>query len=272
MIILIVGETGSGKTSLGVAFGIKDMDNGDEQIELAQQSQLTFPDYANVELPKDHLVYGDIFISGSENSNQPNTIHFTTGYRFGLPNDDFETDYFPYGSTIIFDEARKYFPARKSMKDFEHGGIHEKTFQAFELNRQHGLKIILITQLINHIDINIRSLANIVIEPYEITQEKSDGTLIHIITKWKCRQYGSVGDFERYKSGDKNVVVEDVEFAFNDDIFEYYDTEYFNFMFMKGLKKYSNITLPPCDGTKKSVNKLYELYGNIKPIKKDIKV
>ena len=115
----------------------------------------------------------------------PHTPHFTTGYRFGLPNDDFETDYYPYGSTLIFDESRKYWSARKSMLTYEKGGTHEKTFEGFELSRQNNLTIIMITQLINHLDINIRSLCHQVIEPYEIRQEQVGKRLVFIRTIWK---------------------------------------------------------------------------------------
>ena len=264
MIILILGDTGSGKTSLGVSFGIKAMDNGEESVEMCRDRLSAYSGYSKVEIPSEHLVYSDIFMHGSEVNNTERTAHFTTGYRFGLPNEDFETDYFPYGSTIIFDEARKYWSARKSMLPYDKGGTHEKTFEAFELHRQNGLTIIMVTQLLTHIDNNIRSLAHIVIEPLEIIQERVGKVLKHDITKWKCRVYGSCDEYEQFKKGDKSIKVEETEYTFNGDIFECYDSEFFMFKFIHGLKKYSCIKLKPCDGTKQSVKKLYELYSDLR--------
>lgn len=264
MIILILGKTGVGKTSLGVAMAIKEMDKGQEALEVARDKLSSFSGYSKVKLPSDHLVYTDIYINGTEVNNKPNIAHFSNGFRFGLPNSDFETDYFPYGSTIVYDEARKYWPARKSMLDFKSGGTHEKVLEAFELSRQGGLTIILITQLIRHLDLNIRSLAHKVIEPYEITQEVVGKKLKHTITKWKYKEFAGVEEYERYYSGDKTIKVLDEEFVFDGDIFEFYDSEYFIFKYLYGLKKYSSNKLTPCDGSKRSVEKLVELYGDMR--------
>ncbi|MBQ3158563.1 MAG: hypothetical protein IJB98_02595 [Clostridia bacterium] len=264
MIILLIGETGGGKTSLGVNFGIKAMDNGREDIEIAKQRLCGYRGFSKVKMPKDHLVYSDIYFFGSEDSNNSRVVNFTTGYRFGLPNEDFETDYFPYGSTLIFDEARKYWNARKSMASYENGGIHPKTLEAFELHRHNNLTIILITQLENHIDLNVRSLAHVVIEPYELIQEKIGEKLKRIVTKWKCHKYRNVDDYVLSKKGDKSVIVEDIEYVFNGDIFDCYDSEFFMFQFLHGLKKYSGIKMKPCSGTRDSVKKMYELFCDLR--------
>lgn len=264
MIIYIVGSTGSGKSSLAVNFGLKSMDNGKEALKVARDRLSCFEGYSKVSLPENHLTYSDIYMCGSEIYSKKQTSHFTTGYRFGLPNDDFETDYFPYGSTIIYDEARKYWSARKSLLPYDKGGTHEKTFEAFELHRQNNLTIILVTQLYNHIDVNIRTLAHLVIEPYEINQEKVGKKLKRIITKWKCREFASVEDYEMYKKNDKNIKFEEKEYIFNGDIFQCYDSEFFIFKFIHGLRKFSHVRLKPCDGTKKSVKKLFELYSDLR--------
>lgn len=264
MIILIVGDTGGGKTSLGVNFGIKAMDRGKEDIESSMCKLEGFSGFKKIKIPDDHLVYSDMFFHGSENSNKENVVNFTTGYRFGLPNSDFETDYFVYGSTLIFDESRKYWSARKSMLSYDKGGTHPKTLEAFELHRHNGLTIILISQLINHLDINIRSLAHLVINPYEILQEKVGSKLKRIITKWKCRQFKSAEDYEFYIKGDKTVKFEDVEYIFNGDIFDCYDSEFFMFQFLHGLKKYGCVKMKPCDGTRASVKKMYEMYSDLR--------
>lgn len=248
------------------------MDNGEEQLEVAQESLSAFSGFSKVKLPEEHLVYSDIYMCGSEVDINPHIPHFTTGYRFGLPNDDFETDYYPYGSTLIFDEARKYWSARRSMLTYEKGGTHEKTFEGFELSRQNNLTIIMITQLINHIDINIRSLCHQVIEPYEIRQEQVGKRLVFIRTIWKCRVYEGVDEYEMAKKGDKTIKVDEFEYIFNGDIFECYDTEFFRFKYLHGLKKYTKTRLKPCDGTRQSVKKLYELYSDLRTNYKKDKV
>lgn len=242
---------------------VKAMDNGAEDLEVAQGMLQSYSGFAKVKLPSEHLVYSDIYINGTEADILSHTPHFTTGYRFGLPNEDFETDYYPYGSTIIFDEARKYWSARKSMLSYDKGGTHDKTFEAFELSRQNGLNIIMVTQLINHIDLNIRSLCHKVIEPYEIEQRQVGKKLVYTQTIWKCRVYEGVNEYELAKNGNKNVVVENIEYIYNGDIFECYDTEFFRFKYLHGLRKYTSLQLKPCDGSRKSVKKLYELYGNL---------
>jgi len=264
LVIFILGKTGFGKTSLGVYFGIKAMDNGKESLEIAQSRLSCYSGYNKIKLPNNHLVYSDIYICGSEENNKPSTPHFTTGYRFGLPNPDFETDYYPYGSTIIFDEARKYWSARKSMLTYENGGTHEKTLEAFELSRHNGLDIYIITHLTNHIDINIRSHAHKVIAPIEVIQDEVGERLKFTITKWKCKEFSDIDDYESYLKGDKTIKFEDTEYVYNGDIFECYDSEYFIFKFLQGLRTYKSVKFKPFDGTKKSANLLVELYSNLR--------
>lgn len=271
MITIIIGKTGCGKSSLGCAIGIKAMDNGCDAVELSKSSLECFPGYKNLNIPKDHLVYSDIFIHGSETSIKENFSYFSTGYRFGLPNDDFEIDYFPYGSTIIFDETRKYWSARKSMSGFELGGTHEKVLEAFELSRQGGLDIYLIMHMTNQVDIQIRSQAHRVIAPESIDFQLVGKKLKHIETIWKGKEFKSIEDYERYIHGEK-VEYSDFEYVYHGDIRECYDTEFFRFKWFKGLKKYCAVRLKPCDGTKKSVNNLDKMFSKSVGYKKKEKV
>lgn len=257
---IIIGKPGCGKSSLGCAVGIHAMDNGAEAIEICKQSLEAFPEYKNVDIPKDHLVYSDIFIHGSETSIRENVSYFSTGYRFGLPNDDFETDYFPYGSTIIFDETRKYWPARKSMSGFEYGGTHDKVLEAFELSRQAGLDIYLIMQLPNQVDIQIRSQAHRVVAPESMDFQLVGKKLKHIETIWKGKEFKSIEDYERCLHGEK-VDYSDFKYVFKGDIRECYDTNFFRFKWFVGLKKYNSSRLKPCDGTRKSVKLLDKMFS-----------
>lgn len=274
MITIIIGRTGSGKTSLGSAIAIRAMDNGEEAVEMCKESTKKYSDYMNIEIPKEHLVYCDFFISGSEVFNVPRSPYFTTGFRIGLPNDDFETDYFPFGSTIVLDETRKYWSARKSTQGYEAGGTHEKVLEFFELSRQNGLDIYLIMHMVNQVDIQIRSQAHQVLAPEKIEFFEVVQKLKSVVTRWTGKKYNSIQDYESSLMGVK-VESEDFIYEFNGDIRECYDTNFFRFKFFEGLKKYSQNRLVPCDGTKKSVRDLVKkfsscsVYVNIKKEKKN---
>ncbi len=273
MIILIVGPTGVGKTSLAVAMGIKAMDNGQDDIEVYNDRIQSYSGYSKVKIPTDHFVYSDIFMCGSESSNNLNIPHFTTGFRMGLKNEDFEVDYFPYGSTIILDETRKYWPARKSMLGYEKGGVHESTLEFFELHRHNNLTIILISHFVTDVDVKIRELAHLVIAPYDIDIELVGNKLKYEQTHWKYRVFKSVSDYDLFMHGNKEVEFEAQDYIFNDNIMDYYDTEFFLFKFLYGLnKKYSNVRLKPCNGTRASVRRLVELYGKIYALKNGNKI
>jgi len=260
MLILIEGNKGVGKTSLAVSFIIKAMDDGEEQLERARASLEFFPGYKNIPLPKNHLVYTDIDARGSEISLNDNKPHVSTGFRFGLPNNDFVTDYIPYGSLVVYDEARKYWPARKSMLTYEKGGTHEKTLEAFELSRHNGLDVILICHKPNHIDKNIMNLADMVIVPYEFSVELIGDKLKFETSIWKCRIFESNIDYELWLNGNKNIKFEEKTYTFKGNIFDHYDSEYFRFKFLAGLERYSENDLEDCDGTKESVERLNKLY------------
>lgn len=260
MITIIIGKTGCGKTSLACAIGIRAMDNGSDYIDKFNEKIEAFSDFKDISIPSDHLVYSDIFIHGSETSIKENVSYFSTGYRFGLPNDDFETDYYPFGSTIIFDETRKYWSARKSMLGFDTGGTHEKVLEAFELSRQNGLDIYLIMHLVNQVDVQIRSQAHRVLAPESIDFVLVGKKLKHIETVWKGKVFSSIDDYERFTHGE-NVSCDDFEYVFYGDIRECYDTEFFRFKWFDGLKKYANVKIMPCDGTRDSVAKLVAMFS-----------
>lgn len=261
MITLIIGRTGSGKTSLGTAIAIKAMDNGDEAVEKCKESMKLFSDYMNIEIPKEHLVYCDFYVSGSEIFNTPRSSHFTTGFRIGLPNEDFETDYFPFGSTIVLDETRKYWSARKSTQGYEAGGTHEKVLEFFELSRQNGLDIYLICHMVNQIDVQIRNQAHQVLAPEKIEFLDVGKKLKSILTRWTGKKYNSIQDYESSLMGVK-VDCENFVYDFNGDVRECFDTNFFRFKFFEGLKKYSQSRLVPCDGTKKSVKELVKKFSS----------
>lgn len=258
MITILIGRTGCGKTSLGACFAIRAMDNGAEALKLYYESMQAFPGFLKVKPPKNHLTYSDIYVYGSETSNVRNETHFTTGYKIGLPNSDFEIDYFPYGSTIVLDETRKYWPARKSMSGFEAGGTHDKVLEFFELSRQGGLDIYLIMHMVNQVDVQIRGQAHRVLAPETIEFIEVGKKLKSIITVWKGYQFNSIQDYEASLTG--GVKGMPFEIVFNGDIRDCYDTNYYRFRFFEGLRKYSCVKVMPCDGTRASVNKLSKMF------------
>ena len=190
MITIICGLTGKGKTALATELAVEKMLDSSEDYRNAYMEvrKLNAGGFMNLTMPAiRHLVYSDYPI-------KVNTLYKTytvDGFEIGLPNIFFKTAFLPPYSTIILDEAQKYFDSRNTKY------LREEVYRWFQLHRHNHYNVILTCQRIGNIDINIRALADrvIVCEGIEV-KEDSYGTANKIT--WNTREFLSADVAEQY--------------------------------------------------------------------------
>ena len=220
-IIAIIGKPRTGKTALVTLFGSNKMldDSFDDYVDSKREiKSLNDGGFNYLEPPpSNHLVFSDYRIS----INKRLQSYYVDGFKIGLPNPFFETMLIPPYSTLIFDEAQRYWNSRMSKY------LREEVYHWFQLHGQNHYKIYMTCQRFETIDINIRALVDkiIVIEDLKIKEDKY-GRVKKMI--WTTREFTSSDVAEQYcmqkdkkeisKLGEKNT------YKTNLPIFDYYDS------------------------------------------------
>lgn len=190
MLTIICGLTGKGKTALATELGVEKMMNSMEDYRNSYMEVLKLKagGFDKLSLPQTrHLVYSDYPI-------KVNPIYRTykvDGYEIGLPNIFFNIAFLPPYSTIILDEAQKYFDSRSTKY------LREEVYRWFQLHRHNHYNVILTCQRIGNIDINIRALADRVIVCEGIDVKEDSYGVADKIT-WNVREFLSAEVAEQY--------------------------------------------------------------------------
>lgn len=219
-ITIIVGKPGKGKTVFTANIIANKITNSlGDYINLKREiKHLKLGGFTLLDLPpQKHLIYTDFKFK----INKKIESYYIDGYKIGLPNPYFETQFIPPYSTIFLDEAQRYYDSRNTKS------LRTEVYNWFQLHRQNHYNIYLVCQRVENIDINIRALADriIVIDDLKIKTNEF-GVVEHF--KWITREFESPDTAEEYcrkKDRDevsmlgKKVIVESKLSLFN-----YYDS------------------------------------------------
>ena len=259
MIILILGDTGAGKTSFAYAGAIVEMFN---RNRMKQAKNIVFSlnagGYRNLKLPDDHLVYTETFCVSRLFGHRPKVSYLCSGNRFGLPNDKRETDFYPPCAYIVIDEGQKDVDSRnfKNLEDF--------VKRAWETNRHMLYDLVYVSQWGN-VDKVLRKLANRILYIAEKGQKLSDGKYKHIQSFWKFLEFASYEEYEKWVESGKPKRAEQ-EFLFDGDIMRCYDGFAYRPLWFKGREKadFTKIKNKPVEQTLQSFNEFLKNIGEIK--------
>lgn len=247
-ITIIVGKPGAGKTALAVKFMVEKMLNSWEDIHLFKKELKKFRvggfSYLGAP-PQNHLCYSDTPIK----INSKLKAYDTDGYKIGLPNPYFKTQLFPPYSTILLDEAQRYYDSRNSKS------IRPEVYNFYQLHRQNHLNFIMTCQRLDNIDVNIRSLAEKIIVIDNLKIEFQLGVTKNL--KWLVHEFESPDIASEYCSKKDKVISselggEKLTYKSNFPLFKFYDSyinqraffdgmelKNFDFSFDNSLKDYS---------------------------------
>ncbi len=219
-ITIIVGKPGVGKTVYTTNIVVNKMMNSFEDYHCLKREikHLKLGGFTMLDLsPQRHLCYTDFNVK----INKKFQSYYIDGYKIGLPNPYFETQFIPPYSTIFLDEAQRYYDSRNSKL------LRPEVYNWFQLHRQNHYNIYLVCQRLGNIDVNIRALADKIIVIEELkTKTDEYGRVIKFI--WKTKEFESPDmaeeyclkkDKDEYKNLGKKIIVESKLPLFN-----YYDS------------------------------------------------
>ncbi len=219
MITFIVGETGSGKTALATYFLIQKYLNEGKDIwkkscSLIEEANRKFG--RNYTLPKQVPFYTNYSVRLDVGYKEYYEPYFQNPYRFGVANDEMDTQFMAVGGVGVFDESQRIYNSRKSVSfaDFVSYG--------FEIHRQARLELYLIAQRGKLIDCNIRELGVHVIEVVRM-ENKFDAAGNVAKSVWHCREFENWSEAQRYfENGDGEY--SETEYEYEGNIFESFDS------------------------------------------------
>ena len=241
MLTLIGGVPGAGKTALLTStlinyilnHGFEDYLNLKRELVIMQKGG-----FSNLDLPpQKHLCFADYSVQ----INRRLQAYFVDGYKLGLENPFFETQYIPPYSTIFLDEAQKYFDSRMSKY------IREEVYRWFQLHRHNDYNIFMTCQRLGNIDLNIRGIAERfwIVDKIDIKENKY-GNIEKI--KWIIREFYSCDCAESYMLSKEKSEVSNLgkEIIVETDlpVFDYYDSKgcrpaFYNGKYNKGFDYYT---------------------------------
>ena len=219
MITIITGKPGVGKTALNTYFCWRTYQTEREQllkatcdkIELLNESRekkLTVPKeppiFANYEV-KFHVGYEEYY--------EP---YYINPYYLGLANEKLKMQNLPPFSRLFISEAQRYYNSRKSST------LPDWVSRWYEMHRHYGVDIYMDVQRGKLIDLNIRELCKRFIEVQSMELDRAGGTWIRK-TRWTCREFSNMQDFDDYINGDGENYSE-TTYEYDGDIFECYNS------------------------------------------------
>lgn len=232
MITLIWGLPRAGKTALMTSIAVSHMRGvqayKDLRVGMPLLKKLNAGGYG-YSLPYKHLVFSDYAISLPGGKIQS---HETDGWRVGLPDPNFRTDFLPPGAFIFLDEAQKYYNSRNGQK------MSDRVSRFYELHGHFQYTVYLASQRPKLIDLNIRELANEVIEVVTLKHKYDYGRIVR--SEWTCNRYDNAARAISYIEGGKvGQYGERVKFVYEGNIFRRYDSRGQYPAFLDGRSEHS---------------------------------
>lgn len=257
MIILILGETGAGKTSFGYSLAIKEMYN---KVRLKSARNIVYQliegGYKNLRLPDDHIVYTDTAVTGRLFGHRPRFSYLCSGRRFGLPTKTNNVDFYPPYAFIIFDEGQKDVDSRnfRNLQDYVKRG--------WETNRHMEYTIVYISQTGN-VDKILRDIANKIYVVVGKGQKFSEGKYKHIQSFWKYIEFDCFSNYEKWVSEGKPNLEEKTS-LFDGNIQRCVDGHAFMPLWFRGRENsdFTKIKTKKVEMTVKSFNEFIKNIGD----------
>lgn len=212
---IIIGDPGDGKSSQACAFGLEEMLF--TRSKLAQACE-RINEINNVygpvlKLPQQkHLVYCSGFTIYKNSKMQ--SYDFDP-FRIGMPDKNFQTQYFERGSLRIIDEIQAYFNSTMKLpKRVEQNFQKCRHYKIFNVGTaQHGMEV----------HVRLRRLASFL----RVLGVKTKCTPHGFVeeTQWECLYLGNNSNFEAYEQNNKSedYVICKVIFKLKKNIFNYYN-------------------------------------------------
>lgn len=182
-ITIIVGKPGVGKTLFATNIISNKMLDSSEDLWCYKYElkRLQNGGFSYLEMPPQrHLCYADYCVK----VNKRLEAYSIDGYKIGLPNPYFITQFIAPYSTIVLDEAQRYFDSRNSKL------LRPEVYNFFQLHRQNHYNIILVCQRLANIDVNIRDLAEKIIVINDLSMKEDKYGRIYNF-KWKIKEFES---------------------------------------------------------------------------------
>ncbi len=219
MITIITGPPGVGKTSLMTSFAVTEMTNYEDifnkQDFIRSLNEIGY----NKSIPE-HFVFTNYDVICPHTGQHS---YFVNGYYLGFKNNrKHPTMFLPSGANIYISEAQEVFNSRESSRFPDFLSRYMEKHRHFELN------FYLDCQRGELIDLNVRAIAEKIID----VREKKDKYNAHFgfleKTVWTCEEYKSWSEYENGESGKKK------KYEYDGDIHDCYDSQGCFLMFMNG--------------------------------------
>lgn len=226
MIIIICGKPRVGKTALNTCFAIWEMQsNGSVRLKRSIEKikslsggncPLTLPT-----IPPIYTNYDARFHIGYKKYIEPYRVN---PLYIGLPNDDMPTmPIAPYGELHIT-EGQNYWNSRESAT------FPRYISKWFETHGHFHLDIYIDVQRAKLIDLNVRKLANKIIEVQRMVHIKDVyGRILR--TVWYCKEFSDTAEYEIYDNGGNGSYTV-TKYVYEGNIFENYNSHSCELEFM----------------------------------------
>ena len=201
MITIICGDPGTGKTSYMAYLAMKCMTISSREHYLAACVEIDILNAQGLNLikpPYKHLIYGNFWCESHIWGYTPRTIMEFNGVEFGLPDDKHVTKFIPPFSTIFLMEGQSFLDSRKSRY------FRQSVSRAYEIHRHYDLDIYLDCQRGTLIDLNVRGIAERIIEMQGCKVIKNSYGIMQKII-WKFRIFNSSSEYDAYLASGKNL-------------------------------------------------------------------
>ncbi len=254
------GGQGAGKTSLAVLIARllykhdrkKDVLNAQGYVDIYNRVN-----GLNLRLSS-HIIYTnfDVFLDKKRDVHG----HYIDTTCFGLPNSEYSTVHFPFGSTIILDEADTILTCKDAR-------FRRYIVSLLKYARHNGLRLIFICQSFSSLQKRIRDLIQYVVFFKKSKISKFFGFIFRI--KWR---FDVLDNFEKQFLDIKHecgcpVSLKEVKSCFKSyklkkfcNVFKYYDSHSGRVYFFKNLKTYEFIKQPIFDFSKESIDNYIKMH------------
>ena len=215
---LIIGDPGSGKSSLACAFGLEEMSSRvipkykDACNKIAYLNGIYGPVLNNP--PQKHLVY----CAGFKIKKKENVESYDFDpYRIGVRDDNFETQYFEKHSFRIIDEVQTYFNSNK--KD-----LPPRVEANFQKCRHYDIFNVGTAQFGIEVHVRLRRLSSF-IQIVETKTILNNSGLVEE-TQWICNYLGKNKNYEMFEESNysQDYVICKVIFKLKRNVFKYYNS------------------------------------------------
>lgn len=239
---VIAGQQGAGKTSLATALLSIDFKyHSEERLRIAQSrvNALNASGY-KLKLPK-HLYFSNIELSLDKpmSSMRATRTHYLSVQRFGLPNDQFDVQYFPFGSVVYISEADVWLYTQQWQQ------LSKFVWNLIKYVRHNGMTVIFDVQVFDRLPIQLRKLCTDLIYVLSSNYEPARWWgLIKQRTTWhynwsKPQQHSALEEMIKLGAKIKTKKMSfDGAFTYKGKIYQQYDSYCGEMYFLNGIEKH----------------------------------